>query len=502
MHLTAGVWNGRRLLSVRRFTENDEADQRAFANLLRGARNIPVYLMADTLDEDYRFETLPHASGKDRREMLDRKLKQLYRSTPFYGAAIQERESGRRRDDRFLFAALTNPDSLNSWLRILTTSGVPIAGLFPLPMISLALVKKLELKDPNLLLVTKDEAGVRQTFIKDQRFRISRLTPLRQGQAAGSLESSAEEIRNTRMYLDALNVTHVDEVLSVILVDHDGSLAPLASTVAAGRRNIRAVRVAPEELVTKVGIDGKSLTSSPDALHLFLLGQEKISSFNLAPPAMTSGFTRLRATHGIYGAIAAAGLIAAVWCGFNFWQVVGLKDQTHAKALQTERETARYQELTRSFPPAPVSSEKLQLTVEVAQRIAGLTRLPDTMYGILSQTLGRYPNIKLNTLQWKVGKKASATGTAVPAPAASLTQSAMLELELTAQPGDYKTALANMNSFVRDIGKNEKVAEAKVVKMPLNLASSATLSGSTATPRQERPEQAQFEVELTLKPGV
>jgi hypothetical protein len=77
-----------------------------------------------------------------------------------------------------------------------------------------------------------------------------------------------------------------------------------------------------------------------------------------------------------------------------------------------------------------------------------------------------------------------------------------LELELTAQPGDYRAALANMNSFIRDIGKNDKVAEAKVVKMPLNLASSATLSGSTATPRQERPEQAQFQIELTLKPGV
>jgi len=500
LHLTVGVWNGRRLLSVRRFRDGDDADQRAFASLLHSARNVPVYLMADTLDEDYRFETLPHASGKDRREMLERKLKQLYRSTPFYCAAVQEREAGRRRDDRFLFAALTNPDSFNTWLRIVTASGVPVAGLFPLPMVSLALVKKLELKDPNLLLVSKDEAGVRQTFVKDQRFRISRLTPLRQGQASGSLESSAEEIRNTRMYLDALNVTHVDDVLTVVLVDHDGALAPLTNSIASGRRNIRVVRVGPEEIVSKVGIDRTTLSSNPDALHLFLLGQEKSPNFNLAPPAMTSGFTRLRMTHGIYGAIAAAGVIATVWCGFNFYQVVGLKEQTRARFAQTEQETARYQALTQRFPPAPVSSEKLQLTVEVAERIAGLGRLPDTVFSVVSQSMGRYPSIKLNTVQWKVGRKAPAAGGAPVA--GPLTQSAVLGLELTAQPGDYKAALANMNSFVRDIGKNDKVAEAKVVKMPLNLASSATLSGSTATPRQERPEQAQFEIELTLKPGV
>ena len=29
------------------------------------------------------------------------------------------------------------------------------------------------------------------------------------------------------MYLDALNVTHVDDLLHVVIIDQDGSLAPL-----------------------------------------------------------------------------------------------------------------------------------------------------------------------------------------------------------------------------------------------------------------------------------
>ena len=87
--------------------------------------------MADTVDEDYRFETLPHAYGKDRRDMVERKLKQLYRSTPFFGASLAEREEGKRRDDRYLFAALTNPAVFDPWLRILIASGLPIAGHLP-----------------------------------------------------------------------------------------------------------------------------------------------------------------------------------------------------------------------------------------------------------------------------------------------------------------------------------------------------------------------------------
>ena len=85
-HISAALWSGRRLLGCRGF-EDDDAGHAAFQNLLRSASGVPVYLMADTVDEDYRFEMLPHASGSDRREMLERKLKQLYRSTPFYGKA-------------------------------------------------------------------------------------------------------------------------------------------------------------------------------------------------------------------------------------------------------------------------------------------------------------------------------------------------------------------------------------------------------------------------------
>src|SRR5689334_5476656 len=263
-HLSAGLWSGRRLSAVHGFS-SEQQDQQAFASFLRAARGVPVYIMADTVDEDYRFETLPHAFGKDRHDMLERKLKQLYRSTPFFGANLTQREDTKRRDDRYLFAAVTNPEMFDPWLRVLTASQLPIAGIFPLPLVSLGLIKQLELKELNLLLVSRHEAGIRQTFVKDSRFRISRLTPLRGSGAAGSLESCAEEVRNTRMYLDALNVTHVDEVLNVVILDQDGSLASLPDMIVHGRRNLRAVRVPPHELTNRIGVETTALSASPDA---------------------------------------------------------------------------------------------------------------------------------------------------------------------------------------------------------------------------------------------
>jgi hypothetical protein len=75
-------------------------------------------------------------------------------------------------------------------------------------------------------------------------------------------------------------------------------------------------------------------------------------------------------------------------------------------------------------------------------------------------------------------------------------------MELTSQPGDIKGALANINSFVRELGKSDKVAEAKVSRMPLNFASTGNLSGSTANPHLEKPQTSQFDVEVVFKPGV
>lgn len=494
-HISAALWSGRRLVGCRGF-EDDDAGHAAFQSLLRSTAGVPVYLMADTVDEDYRFETLPHAGGSDRREMLDRKLKQLYRSTPFFGAQLQQREDDKRRDDRYLFAALTNPEIFSPWLQFLLAAKAPVAGVFPLPMVSLALTERLGLQEPNILLVSRHNAGVRQTFLKDGRFRISRLTPVRAGDHSAQ-DYYAEEIRNTRMYLDALNVTHVEDVVTVAIVDSDGSLHDLGERIVQGRPNLRWVRIGQPELSAKIGVDRAALEASEDALHLHLLGLQTPRN-NLAPPTLTSGYSRYRASRSIYLAGAAAALVGLTWAGINLYRALDLKREKQETLAATQAQQTQYQQLTRSYPPSPLPPARLKQTVEAAKQIEAGARLPDQVFAVVSQALDLNPGIDLAGLTWRHGKLAAASG----APAGGLVQSAQLQLQLMAKPSDQKAVLATINKFVKDLTGNELVAGARTVKLPVNLASSAKLSGSTANPRREQPQLAQFEVELTLKPGV
>jgi hypothetical protein len=133
--------------------------------------------------------------------------------------------------------------------------------------------------------------------------------------------------------------------------------------------------------------------------------------------------------------------------------------------------------------------------VDVAQRVAGLSRLPDQAYVAVSQGLDANPSITLTSLTWRHTR---AVGIDPP----QLAQSALLEVELLAPAGDIGTALTAVNKLVKDLGRHEAVASARTTRLPVNLGSGATMRGNTTDPRKAQPVAMQFDVEVVLKPGV
>ncbi|MHB8760525.1 MAG: monoheme cytochrome SoxX, partial [Thiobacillus sp.] len=63
----------------------------AFHRIIARNAGLPVVLVADTVEEDYRSEILPHVQGRARAELLGRKLRQVFRNARFTGAWRQAR---------------------------------------------------------------------------------------------------------------------------------------------------------------------------------------------------------------------------------------------------------------------------------------------------------------------------------------------------------------------------------------------------------------------------
>ena len=134
-HLLAGVWHRGAFKGSQAF-DSDEAGYAAFAEFLKKYPTVPVYLMTDAVEEDYRLESIPHTTGSAKRELIERKLNQFYRNLAYRTAHFIGRDQDKRRDDKYLFAALNNAEFMQGWVNVLQTVEAQLVGIYLLPMIS------------------------------------------------------------------------------------------------------------------------------------------------------------------------------------------------------------------------------------------------------------------------------------------------------------------------------------------------------------------------------
>lgn len=501
--VSVALWRGR-LASTYRYPQTVEGET-DFADLLEITGRVPVRVMVDSVEEDYRFETLPHAVGQDRREMVARKLRQLYRTSPYATASVQERERAARKDDRYLFSAITDTEFVDPWIAILQSKDMPIAGVFPLATVMPAAVAPLRLRAADLLLVSRTSAGLRQTFLKDGQFRFSRLTPFRGLADDTQSLSFATEIVNTRLYLNALQVTLGDDIVDVVLLDPDDGLVELQRALAANPGAIRVQRLARTALTNRLRMTDEAVSATPDAIALQLLGLSSPRE-NLAPASMRQGYTVHRAARWLLIASGAVAVGAAGWFMTDLHRIRNADAQAASAAQETARYQNLYAELTRQFPKAPVGSSVLKQTVDAFEHLRTTARTPEVLFTAVSAGLEAHPAVRVNALSWRHARVAdtsaaySGGSSQTPPPGTPLRQTGHIDGEIQPFNGDYRLAVGTIRAFSDTLRRHPAVADVRILKLPLDDSSKQSLSGSTAT-RSENTVGAQFEIGLTLRDG-
>jgi hypothetical protein len=465
----------------------------------------PVHIFTDLAEEDFRLDTIPHVGKGDREAILNRKLAQIFRNTPFRYAMLQGRETEGRRDDRVMYTAITNPEVLRPWTEVLERLKVPLAGIHSAAVFSGVLLEELDLTFPHTLLVTLSPGGsMRQTYFRDLEIKFSRLTPvdLEEGQTLGSM--IAEETTRTWQYLDSLRHFSEEDRLEVCVLVHRNdrdAVQPALRDFAQIQYRILDI----EQVSAKLGLKPPPLGSTAEEVFVHLFLMRRIGN-HFASPEMRRHDT-LRSARLFLNRLAIGVLAASLaWGGWNLSRVFDSGDEDLLLARQLSGVNREFEEITRSLPSFGVGGSTMRDAVGFYNfSIRGFPAVTD-FAAALSRVLLEHPGVRLTQLSWqatddpktvpallptppriappvralpKAAPEGAASQLAAPPSAAFSTgkyEIAHVEATLRVPNNDFRAALEQVEKLAADIG-SLRGFRAEVLESPLDVSSGAGLQG-------------------------
>jgi len=456
----------------------------AFRKIVVKHARLPVLLVVDTVDEDYRSEVLPHVQGRARDELLARKLKQVFRNTRFTGAWRQTRETAGRRDDRYLLAALPDAEWLTPWLSVLHRERVPLAGITPLALAYQHVLEKLREPSVHTLLACRLNNSLRLSYYHNGLLRFSRLiggdTPT---QLPGN---AADEIAKTQLYLSGQRILPREARLNVLLLDPSGQLdsaqAPLNADPAFSARLVDM-----PTLARALRIPDAFLAATPEIAPLAAIAGEALK-LNLAPPELLQRHTEFRWRRGLH---AAAGVIALLGLGLtaaSWLHARDLDDQARQLAQQYQQFDARYQAIARTFPTQAMAPEQLVQTVSLARQIDNAQTDVAALLAAIGQCLLAAPDITLDRVGWTDESRLPGGEVRVN-----------LDAELMPFDGNYRAAMQRIEAFMHTLQAMPAIRGVSLRSSPVNADSSSTLSGKTLGADAASAPAARFSISLLYR---
>lgn len=507
---SAYSWQNGRLMDEHVFT-NDAAGHERFSEYLPRVGKKPAYLLVDLVEEDYRFDRVPHLIGPERTALFNRKLEQHYRNSPFRHALVQGRHEDGRRDDQVLFSALTNPELITPWIELMLAQSVAIAGVYSAALIAKQLLKGFP--SHHLLLITwQKHAGLRQTYFQTSNLSFSRLTPLAHGD--NLVDKIVAESARTLQYLNSLSLLPPDRPLEVCILcgnrDRQELQGRLSSTPSL-RYVFRDVRETAHNLDPTGEAPGDS---DATLLLLQMLGRSPLPN-QYAAPDHTHYFSLLKIRQFMNRLSLVVGLLAALTGAFYLWSANQMERRIDELTNQTRSFDVSYRRIAQDFPPAPTSAANMQAAVELAGKLAALTADPQRALKLVGHALEAFPAIQLNGLTWygtfdpdNVKSEYAAGGEppaqeARPPAAGGATAAAgdtrfrviFLQGEIAPFDNNYRRAIDIVNGFREALEKTG--ATATVLALPLDLRSQGTVSSETD--QQETARRAVFVLKLVWK---
>ena len=508
--LSAYTWQGTLLTHGASF-DNDDTGSALFGAYLAQTKAAPSSLVIDVIEEDFQRDSAPHVTGRARLALIERKLSTLYRDTQFRHAALQGRDKEGRRDDRYLFNALTKPELPKSWLAVMQTHAVPLVGVYSLASLSQLVFDKLKLGAGPVLLVSHQSSGLRQSFFDEGVLRFSRLTPLFDQAPERLAEAFRVETIKTRQFMASMRLLARGAQVRVVLLASAANIEALAPDLVQ-TPDVSYQAVALEQAAGQLRT-GRFDGSVADGLYLGLLAGSRVPSH--FPLRDQRHFYQLLKTRmGLYALSGAVALGAVLWTALDLLAIIELRAEEARLDQEAARTDARYQAMIKGMPATLVTPHNMKSVVDLEAMIERNVPLPSEQMAILSSVLNNLPDIRLNKLRWQALEAATldiALDPAAPPVAvledfppvpgllgipAKTAQTLLIDGEIAPFKGDYRAAINRVAQLTSQLNGFVGV-RAEVLVQPLDTRPTVKLDNIAG--EIDSTAQALFVVRVTWK---
>jgi hypothetical protein len=481
-----------------------------FSRYVAAKPNSLHYLLADVIEEDFFQENIPYVRGSDRSTLLSRKLSQRYRDTSL-AAPISlgtETHSGRR-EERILYTSFTNTQQFQPWLEVLRSRDAKVVGVFSVALLAATLGKKLGFKASRYVMVSLQQAGLRQSYVENGYIRFSRVGRVNLSDPVAIARDCAAESVRTQQYLVNSRILPRDAPPLDVLVLAPGKDKALYDEACADSARLHFHVHEFEKVARSIGLKSSPPETLGEALFLHVLA-ESAPREQFADRRLRHFYDLWRARIGLVTAGALALGLCLLLAGSRLLDAYLIGQESAQDRRQETRATEEYGRLQARFPKTPTSIENLRAIVKNYRALLRQSVSPTNLFVEISQALTTLPQIEIDRIDWEVGgqKSADASKTAparAPAPAPGQPPEPPVQVAeisgrlIIPQASDYRAVTALVTQFT-DALLARPGTELMRTQLPFDINAEKSLSGDIgAATRQEVP---QFSVAISRRRGA
>lgn len=453
-YLEAYFWNGKTLSEAESFAHDQKGIERFSTYLQRHTE--PAYLLTDVIEQDFRHEAIPHMNGRLRRDLIERRLEQYFRNTPFRQARLQGQHTNGRQDE-VLFSALTNPQHILPWLECLSRNHTPLVGVYSLPDISDDLIGTLK-AEHILLLSWEKHAGLRQSYFHNRKLHLSRLTPL--NDTISFCESVAIEIPRMLNYLQSLNLPQ-SEPPGIYIICHTRDFTGL-DDVLSKHPDLQCTYLDIQKLsdAAKLGHD----CADSDSTHLFLhLLARHPRGCQYANHSHTHHYRLWKIRRALWLLSITTLSTGLLWAVATAWHGYGYAARTAPLLSQTIHLQREIETLKQNFPDTGVSATEMKTVVTLMHTLDNTFPAPPVLLAPLADVLDQFTQIRTHKLVWQTST-------------ASTDSLRMIDFdgELLEFGNDHRGAIAYLENFQQQLRQRGYTVTSH--KMPVDISPQGSIS--------------------------